>query len=158
MSNSEFYRKIFLFLSSFTCSQVLQMCSQNTHAMYLHKHQKMTMNNILTSGGLNTISFFNYLYFQKIRLLINKIQQQISNPLSVLNCFLYCDRSINIVTSFSQINILFLNFVPQLIKKTYRVGHNVILKICMHDRSAGTYFFNGKTVRLFVLFVTCVII
>ena len=52
-----------------------------------------------------------------------KMQEQISNSLSILNCCLYRDRSfINIVTSPSKINLLFFNIVPQLIKKTCRAG------------------------------------
>ena len=39
------------FVSQFTASFVY-----TRHVS--HKHQKMTMNNILTSGGLNTMSFF----------------------------------------------------------------------------------------------------
>ena len=30
---------------------------KNTRAIYLHKHYTMTMNNILTSGGLKIMSF-----------------------------------------------------------------------------------------------------
>ena len=55
----------------------------------------------------------------KGRLLINKMQWQILNPLSVLNCFLYHDRSfINIVINKPTL----FNFVRQLIKKMYPTG------------------------------------
>ena len=46
---------IYLFTASFT--------SKNTRAMYSHKHQKMTMNNILASAGLSTMNFFNHSHF-----------------------------------------------------------------------------------------------
>ena len=78
---------------------------------------------------------FYHLYFLKIcnmkdRLLINKMQSQIWNPLNVLNGCLYCDRSfINIDKSFIN-KPTFFNFVPQLINKTYRTGTKVILEIC----------------------------
>ena len=101
-------------IASFVC--------KNTHSMYSHKHSAMTMNNILTSGGFNTMSFSIICVFRKYinmkgRLVINKMQLQISYLLSVLNFFVpwqvvykYCDKSfINKPT--------FLNFVPQLIKK-----------------------------------------
>ena len=62
-------------------------------------------------------------YFYKIRntkdhSLINKTQSQISNPLSVLNCGSYCNRSfINKNCDKSFINKpAFLNSVPQLIR------------------------------------------
>ena len=47
--------EIYLFTASFAC--------KNTRAMYSHKHQKMTMNNILASGGLSTMNFFNHSHF-----------------------------------------------------------------------------------------------
>ena len=46
---------IYLFTASFAC--------KNTRAMYSHKHQKMTMKNILTNGGLSTMNFFNHSHF-----------------------------------------------------------------------------------------------
>ena len=57
-------------------------------------------------------------------LLINKTQSQVSSPLSVLNCRLYCERPfINKYCGKSFINKPdFLNFVPQLIRKIYRPG------------------------------------
>ena len=58
MNDSERYRKILLFILSFKCSQMFQKCSQNMNAMYSHKHYKMVMSNILTSGGFNKMSFF----------------------------------------------------------------------------------------------------
>ena len=48
---------IYLFTASFAC--------KNTRAMYSHKHQKMTMNNILASGGLSTMSFLTIRIFRK---------------------------------------------------------------------------------------------
>ena len=48
---------VYLFTASFVC--------KNTSAMYSHKHYKMTMNNILTSGGLNIMSFLTIHIFRK---------------------------------------------------------------------------------------------
>ena len=44
-------------IASFVC--------KNTHSMYSHKHSAMTMNNILTSGGFNTMSFSTICVFRK---------------------------------------------------------------------------------------------
>ena len=38
---------------------------KNTYAMYSHKHKKMMMNNSLTSGGLNTMSFSTISIFRE---------------------------------------------------------------------------------------------
>ena len=46
----------------------------------------------------------------KCHLLINKTQSQISNPLSVLTCRLYYDKSFENKPAF-------VNFVPQLLEK-----------------------------------------
>ena len=63
----------------------------------------------------------------KGRLLINKMQWQISNPLSVLNCCLYFDRSfINIVTGPSQINLLLTLCLSYLRKFIVQAQRNFI--------------------------------
>ena len=76
--------------------------------------------------------------------LINKIQSQILNPLSVFSCWLYCDWFfINKCKKSFISKPAFLNFVPQLIRKIY---FNLILQICMHNSSAGTCVFNEKII------------
>ena len=80
----------------------------------------------------------------KGRLLIYKMQSQISNTLSVLNC-LYRDRSfINLVTSHLLINLRF-KLCALVNYENLSHGHNVILWICVCDSSAGIAFFNDKT-------------
>ena len=128
--------KMHLYLNLPVYSLYVKIQAPRTHV----QHQEMMMNKILmkTRGGPNTMSFLNHLHFQKICnmkdcLLNKKMQLQISNPLNVLNCSLYYDRSfINSDKSFIN-KPTFLNFVPQLLKK-----------ICLRN-STATYFLNDKT-------------
>ena len=55
--NEFIFQFIYLFTASFVC--------KNTHATYLHKHQKIKINNILTSGSLNTMSFSTICIFRE---------------------------------------------------------------------------------------------
>ena len=83
----------------------------------------------------------------KGRLLINKMQSQISNPRCIELLFvpwlvlhIYCDK-------FFINKPAFCNFLPELIKKIYRVATSWFYKFpCAVGSSTGTYLFNGKTV------------
>ena len=97
-----------------------------------------------------THAFFNYLHFYRICnmngcLLVNKMQSQVLNPLSVLNCCLYCGRLFkNVVTSPSYINLLF-KLCGQLIRKFIVLAQHDFIDLHMCDSSASIGFFNDKT-------------
>lgn len=75
----------------------------------------------------------------KGHLLLNKMQSEISNPLSVVNGCLYFWQVLYRYCDKSFINKhAFLNFVPILIKKNYRTG---IWFYRFMSASAGTHFF-----------------
>ena len=108
------FRKIFLFLIRFEWYRQKWICIsiylftasfvyKNICTAYSHKHQKMMMNNILTSGGLNTMSFSTICIFREyVTWRVVCLSTKCSHKFQTLwvYCCLYHDRSfINIVTS-----------------------------------------------------------
>ena len=106
MNDSECYRKTFLFVISFKWCSQNKFVSQFT-CLWPHLYVKIHMphTHISTKNDHEELfnwpehnEFFNHFYFEKIQnmkgnLLINKMQSQTSNPISVLICCLYRDRS-----------------------------------------------------------------